>query len=1019
VRHKDGTRSPSKGIIAVLTDEYCDYRQVIVDHIAQRVAAEGYGLLCVVGRELQSLTQGDGAACNAIYPLVDRYPVCGVISMSGAIGHSVSAAQLDTFLSQFSLPLVSLGIVLDNHPSVGVNDLHGMEQLMEHLLADASRQKIAFVRGYANDPYSAEREQVFRRKLLEHGLRPDERFFVAGNYDAFESWQVVSALLQDHPDIDAIVAANDAMALSVAHAVNESGRRIPKDIAVTGFDDTLEATKNSPAITTVRQPLRELAVGSVEMLLDQMASADDIAAATPVRWVDSELIIRGSTSVVARDGVAARLPDRLVLRQQIDTALAGLRPPDGIVLDTVHEALWDTLQSGSDTLADCFARLLATPLQVESTHWWSNLCHQIESHGVALLQANGRHERIPLLRTAIAMVQERIWSVNMDHEFRLRRMQSTLSTLQLQMSSCSNAGDILDATERWLQTIGARRCFMVRFSEPASQADERAELVYRYRQGEGGEALADEFDSADLLPAPYRAELESAALILQPIYSDHDLYGYLLIDPAGLEALHLDSTAHSIGNAMRSRFLMDRLEQQAVSLQRANRELAQLANHDALTGLPNRLQFQQRLNQRCERAADTGERFALLFIDLDGFKQVNDTLGHDAGDLLLQAVAKRLQRAMQACSIEDSTITRLGGDEFTVILGPVEQQALLEQIIDNILQSLCATFTLGQQPANISASIGCAVYPDNSQRADVLVKQADTAMYHAKEQGKNRRSFFGTNLNRSGDQRFELAQDIREALQRHAFSLHYQPRVDLQTGEIVALEALMRWFTESPQGLQLRAQTDDFIRAAAQSGLILQLDSFALDEACQQARAWELAGTPVRVAVNISAAMVQQENFIARVSAAVRRHALTPTLLELEVTESAIVSDIDASIKKVDLLRKLGIRVSVDNFGTGYSSLNSLKTLAIDQLKIDRSFVAELAEVNGVEYGDARVVRAIVALADSLDLGVIAVGVETEAQKQSLLSLGCGQAQGFLLSEAVPPEKISEILHNGSFRRVA
>ncbi len=693
--------------------------------------------------------------------------------------------------------------------------------------------------------------------------------------------------------------------------------------------------------------------------------------------------------------------------------------PDGIALETVHEALWDTVDRGSDALADCFATLLGAPLPVESTHWWSNLCHQIDAHGVALLRANGQAARVPLLRAAIALVQARVFSVNMDHEFRLRRMQSTLSTLQLQMSSCSDAGEILDAMERWLQTIGAARCFLVRFAHPAATPDERAELVYRYRRGEPGHAVSQTFDSVDLLPNQHRSELTRAALILQPIYADSDLYGYLLIDPDGLEALHLDSTAHSIGNAMRSRFLMDRLEQQASSLQRANRELTQLANHDALTGLPNRLQFQQRLNERCDSAADSGERFALLFIDLDGFKQVNDTLGHDTGDALLQMVAKRLQHIMQECAIADSTITRLGGDEFTVTMGPVEQQSWLEQIIDKILRSLGSTFTLGQHPVNISASIGCAVYPDNSRRAEVLVKQADTAMYHAKERGKNGRSFFNSTLNRSTDQHAELDQDMREAQQQGDFCMYYRPRVDLVSGKVCALEALMRWFVDSPQGRQVRAEPEIFIAVAEQSGFILQLDSFALDEVCQQARAWELAGTPIPVAVNVSSMQLQQDNFVARVSAAIRRHELTPSLLEIEIAESAIMGDVESNAQKLDLLRALGIRVSIDDFGTGYTSLNYLQKLPIDCLKIDRSFIAAIEQVDGGEIADAAIVRSAVALGQSMGFELIAEGVETDEQRLYLLSLGCQFGQGFLFSPPVSSEQVAPMLDGSPLQRVA
>ncbi len=995
-------------MIAVLADEYGDYRQVIVDHIADRLASAGYGLLCIVGRELQSDAQRNGV-CNAIYPMLNHYPVQGVISMSGAIGHSVTLQRLQNFLQQFELPLVSLGIALDTLPSVAVNDLRGMAELMEHLLADATRRQIAFVRGHENDPYSMEREQVFRRKLQEHGLVAEERFFVAGNYDAFESWQVVSSLLRDHPDIDAIVAANDAMALSAAHAVNESGRRIPKDVVVTGFDDTLEATKHSPAITTVRQPLLELAYNSVDLLLDQLNGSRDRSAATVLR-VDSELIVRGSTASPEASASVSQLPDQIVLRRQIDTALAGLSAPDGVDLDEIHQALWNTVEQGSTALADCLTRLLAAPLPMDATHWWSNLCHQAESHGVALLQATGQSARVPLIHAALAIVHERIWSVNMDHEFRLRRMQSTLSTLQLQMSSCTHSGDILDAMERWLQTIGARRCFLVRFAEPAPTPAEQAILLHVYRDGQVVSDDAEPFGSADLLPEQYRAELASGSLILNPVYAGNDLYGYLLIDPAGLEALHLDSTAHSIGNAMRSQYLMHQLEQQASSLQQVNRELVQLANHDALTGLPNRLQFQQRLNSRCESAGRDGERFALLFIDLDGFKHINDTLGHDVGDLLLQTVAKRLKRVIQFSAIEDTTISRLGGDEFTVILGPIDSDDRLVSVIDSILQTLGSTFTMGQHPVNISASIGCTMYPDNSRRAEVLVKQADTAMYHAKERGKNGKSFYNNKLNRSTDVRFELDQEMREALLNGDFCMHFQPRVDLATGKICALEALMRWFVDTPQGARVRAGPDIFIALAEKTGFIVKLDDFALDESCRQARVWELAGTPVQVSVNVSAVQLQQDDFVEKVAAVVARHQLDPALLELEITESAIMGDVEQNARKLAELRDTGIRISVDDFGTGYSSLNYLKKLPLNYLKIDRSFLEEIQQPDGGGSADAAIVRSVVALGASMDLGLIAEGVETDTQRLFLLSIGCHQAQGFLFSRPLPAESITPLL---------
>lgn len=1015
---------PNNATIAVLTDDYVDYRRVIVDRISERAWLAGYGTLCIAGRELHADAdlQPGIVTSNAIYKLACEYRLAGVVCLSGALALGVDRQSLGRFLRRFPVPSVSLGIELEEIASAIVDDSPSMTALMEHLLTDTGKQRLAFLRGHPTDRYSMQREQIFRDVMLRHGRVVDDRYVVTGNYDAYESYQAVDALLRKHPEVDAIVAANDTMALSAARAINALGLRIPHDIVVSGFDDTREATRISPALTTVRQPLTELADSSIELLFSRMnvAGGGVQQGELPQAMVSSELVVRGSTIERSAQAQVGQPLDQQLLRSCLDQAMSGLWPPGGVDMPAFHDALWHTVSSGSSRLADCIDAHLAKPMLTESSHWWSNLCFQIESHALPMLENAQRAELVPVIVAALAPLRERIWSVSMDREFEISRLQRTRTTMQLQMSACTDFPDILAAMGDWLRTIGARRCFLVRYRSPTPEPHEEAILMYVFRNGVVESFDNTAFASNQILPASLSAELSNGVLVLSPIHAGSDHYGYLLLDPVGLEYLYLESTALSIGNAMRNHYLIDQLELQASSLRVANAELVQLANHDALTGLPNRLQFQQQLRKTCDKSRQHNRRYALLFIDLDGFKLINDSLGHDAGDYLLQIVAKRLNKVLERSVYGDTVVTRLGGDEFTVILGPLGNREQLRETIQRILDSLSSTITLGKSPVNISASIGCTVLPDDGDTADVLVQQADVAMYHAKERGKNGMAFFSAHLNRTSDSRFELDQEMREALLCGDLCMHFQPRVDLRSGQICAVEALMRWFVDTEQGRVPRAAPDVFIAVAEESGFIIQLDTFALDEACRTARAWQLAGTPIPVAVNLSVAQLQQDDIVDTISAAIQRHQLDAALLELEITESAVMSEVEQNVSKLGQLRDMGIRISVDDFGTGYSSLNYLKKLPIHYLKIDRSFISDITDSDGGGLVDAAIVRSVVALGKSMDLGLIAEGVETENQRQFLMSLDCEQAQGYWFAKPQDADSISRLLISGvSLDRVA
>jgi diguanylate cyclase (GGDEF)-like protein len=426
-------------------------------------------------------------------------------------------------------------------------------------------------------------------------------------------------------------------------------------------------------------------------------------------------------------------------------------------------------------------------------------------------------------------------------------------------------------------------------------------------------------------------------------------------------------------------------------LEQANAQLQHVATHDALTGLPNRLLLADRLDQAIARAERYGQRFALIVVDLDRFKSINDSLGHLAGDELLKDVARRLAQVLRKAD----TLARLGGDEFVLLLNEIDNPHDAEIVATKVLADFARPATISGLDLHISASLGISVSPDDGTDSETLLQHADAAMYHAKKSGRNAYQFFAPAMNAFARERLELENGLRRALEQREFVLHYQPKVDVKTARIDSAEALVRW-RHPKRGLIAPAQ---FIPLAEETGLILPLGEWVIREACRQAFAWQAAGLrPLRVAVNLSAQQFRQKNLVEIVRNALRAARLEPQYLELELTESAVMDDAEESINILRELSDLGVRISVDDFGTGYSSLSYLRRLPLDKLKIDRAFIREVV----TSRGDAEIVRAIVSLAHALRLQVIAEGVETPEQLEFLQGLGCDQYQGFHFSAPVP-----------------
>lgn len=436
-----------------------------------------------------------------------------------------------------------------------------------------------------------------------------------------------------------------------------------------------------------------------------------------------------------------------------------------------------------------------------------------------------------------------------------------------------------------------------------------------------------------------------------------------------------------------------RTAQLSASLKEANRELTQLALHDNLTGLPNRILLADRIDQAMRKVDAQGGMFALMFLDLDGFKPVNDAFGHHVGDQLLRAVAVRMRENFH----RHDTLARIGGDEF-VLLVELDDGEEAVSVASRQVSLVSQPFSVQEHDLQVTVSIGISLYPGNGRTQQELLMNADAAMYHAKNAGKNGYSFFDASMNTNARNQLQLLQDLRLALRKGQFCLHYQPKFSAGTQEPIGAEALVRW--NHPQlGLLM---PDKFIGLAEKTGLIIPIGEWVLHEACRQMKRWYDSGfTHWRIAVNLSALQFSHVGLVETVAHALATHGLPANCLTLEITETTAMSDADASMTVLQKLSDMHVDLSIDDFGTGYSSLMYLKRLPANELKIDRGFVRDLEH----DSDDAAIVSAIVALGQALNLRIVAEGVETASQQKFLTRLGCDSLQGYLLGYPLPAER--------------
>lgn len=648
--------------------------------------------------------------------------------LSGTLGYNVSRTTLQTFVQRIPVPVVSLGLGLPGIPSVTVDDRVGMNQLMQHLLTDTNDGHYVFIRGYANDPYSNQRESIYRHALDEHDICVSRLHTIDGNYDQIAVYKQVRELVQIQPTIRTIVAANDLMASSAARAVQALGLDIPNDIAISGFDDTFDSVATYPPITTVRQPLGRMASISVAMLLDLLSGTWAVKQSS----VDSRLIIRGSTRTVGADTQEIDTQDGLL--DKISQSLYGLNKPKDVNIKKLTNAFLKVKDDNGLELRTLCRMLLAHQASDEQLHWWLCLLDQLENSSCQRVKQEGSSgaEQAQLF----LQLRQLLWGQSMGHELDINRLQIVQADFQLEISSANEPKDISTALQRWARSSGVKRGYLIRYINASDQPQPLAELLWSYPDVKPVTSTIN-FQSSQLLPVTFQAALQRDTLIMLPVSARTQLFGYLLVDPAGVSLDRIHNTAVSIGNALHSMSLVDELESQASALKSANAELSSMARTDYLTGLPNRYRFAEAIEDALSHCYTHHEEGALLYVDLDGFKPVNDALGHDAGDKLLVDVAQLLISSVGELLTQQSMAYRIGGDEFALLCYPLPEGVDLRAISQKLLERLQLRMLIGGKVHSVTASIGVALLPHDAADSDSLVRAADQAMYLAKHGGKN------------------------------------------------------------------------------------------------------------------------------------------------------------------------------------------------------------------------------------------------------------------------------------------
>jgi diguanylate cyclase (GGDEF)-like protein len=901
-------------------------------------------------------------------------------------------------------------------PIVLPDNRGGAQQATRHLIEHGHR-RIAFV-GALRQQDVQERFDGYRQTLLEFGITPDPKlFFSADGMQQSDGEVAGRAMLAAGLPSTAVVTGNDLNAVGLIRSLTAAGLDVPTDQAVIGFDDTEVGAYLTPGLTSVRQNVEDIGGRAAELAI-RMIGKEDVA--TGYHQVATSLTVREScgcfsnmsagtsVEVDSTPQTEVELFDRIcaILRTRVSEDQQRRRLPDieagvGIVATVLAAAV--TGQPGPTGLE---LRRTLTPLgdMLDSSESLSAMTQYVRQYSRHLLVASNQDRNVDVIqRVETCLQQVYMMLAHAQISERVSQGESMMASMGIQYLVSMN---LLRSQERaprsldWLRVTGIRGgCLGLWPTRESGVQDQSGLNVVRTFDAQvGSYEEANPYLGISAFPPAHVLEMADLAaddmVYIAHLKVDSGDWGMLaLVGPvqgdlkAGRETMNQWGAMLSV--ALEYEAVLETLREQEEHLRRA-------ALYDELTGLPNRAFFRERLTMAMARTARRpGYRYAVLLLDLDGFKNVNDSLGHLVGDRLLSQVASRISMDLRVID----TAARFGGDEFAILLEEIQDVSAAAVLAERLQTSLSAPYDLGGEEVVVSASIGIAFGDEEYDDTEDVVRNADVAMYSAKARGKGTHAVFEPSMHASAVHRLRIEGELRRALENDELQLYYQPIVNLKTGLANGAEALIRW-QHPTRGL---LAPGEFLPVAEESGLMLPIGNWVLDEACRQMKAWKLDEEDAPhfvLSVNVSNRQFWRSRLIDGVDQRLKLWGLDPGRLAVEITEGVIMHDVKLASEMLNGLHTMGVQVHVDDFGTGYSSLEALHDLSIDALKIDRSFVSRLT----TSARSRELVRTIVTMGLNLNLDVIAEGIETPFELDYVRELGCTHGQGYFFSRAVPAD---------------
>lgn len=1020
-----------KPIVAILIDNLHSYQKYICNSIARVLWDAGYRSANVVlcNNDLE-VSSRDGRSKSLLPRLLTGDNIAGAIALSSSVGAKMSSTDFQTLVDWIdTVPVVYHGYA-DPHTAqdaVVLDNKSSMYDLLDHITSDPSRKILCFVRGFGEQSDSIAREQAFRDYLTEKNLPIKEELFLDGYYREAITHKVVTELLHSGQQPDAILAANDNMAVAAIRAVQEFGLEVPSDVVVTGFDDRRLATECNPPLTTIRVDLEAQGSRSAALILERIEEKRSAGKTSnnPVpprtEFVESRLIVRDSTGGYKE---STELTGNSDSTDPLDVAFKTSVSNIVRILDNdmdqkqthhlnLSSRFIETLEQDTDAFETAIPELRS---DLEREFDGYNVKLELHSAIGNLLMIMLQAGRIQVGFKRLARIKNELSQIVYDEQAQQAltgaRNEQIYDVFHSGILQCQNLEGVVHELDSVLTEYNVTTAFLVLdntmaiFDSASSQASFDHYLVYARTNGQSELSARLEVPESSLLPARYTGTAVVHGVLIHPIVAQGIHSGYLVIDVSTLESTVVSKITSCVAVALLNCNQYEEQKRYTEQLRSINAELARKTNFDSTTGLPNRKQFLATVNQSLYTHNQNDTRFMIMLVSLSDLNQFTLQHGENNSDFLIRSIATRVVTAVA----NQGQVFRTGSVDFSIIMecSPDTQP---QECIDDVMLAFEQPVEVSGHDTKITPYSGIAVYPPHGFDSEELINNATIAMNTAENRSSSSPVVFDPTLSQEGINKWQLDQQMREGLDNKEFCLYFQPRINGKSGDIESFEVLIRWFRpENGKEAPVQIGPYIFIPVAEETGLILQIGEFVLAEACRQLEEWRREGLDIRLSVNLSTKELEQPDLLPRIAKTLSDNNLESHAIELEVTESAAMLDIETSIAKLGELQNQGFEIAIDDFGTDYSSLNYLKRLPANYLKIDRSFVMDICEADGGDSADAAIIRAIVTLGHSLGHKIVAEGVETQEQLEFLQSLQVDQIQGYYFSPPVDAQAAKQML---------